>query len=170
MAAWDIVSESLIYEICQTLTLYAIAGQRACLISTIAAGLGFFFFFSFFKLLSFENSSETSSKLYKYLRSYYVCGKPKRHESNGKRKLKKKAKIFNICTSAQHYIGALVKFWMILRGEFNAHAPMITFYGAARHTLPEATQKSQGNISTLFISTAMPIYHGYPTGMSIMFP
>lgn len=66
-------------------------------------------------------------------------------------------------------IRALVKFWMILRGEFNAHAPMITFYGAARHTLPEATQKSQRNISTLFISTAMPIYHGYPTGMSIMF-
>lgn len=67
-------------------------------------------------------------------------------------------------------IRALVKFWMILRGEFNAHTPMITFYGAARHTLPEATQKSQRNISTLFISTAMPIYHGYPTGMSIMFP
>lgn len=91
------------------------------------------------------------------------------------KKKKKTPKIFNICTSAQCYIlsiniRALVKFWMILRGEFNAHAPMITFYGAARHTLPEATQKSQRNISTLFISTAMPIYHGYPTGMSIMCP
>lgn len=75
-----------------------------------------------------------------------------------------------IFSAASIKIRALAKFWMILRGEFNAHAPMITFYGAARHTLPEATQKSERNISTLFISTAMPIYHGYPTGMSIMFP
>lgn len=67
-------------------------------------------------------------------------------------------------------IRAQLKVWMMLRGEFNACVPMITFYEAARHTLPEATQKSPRNISTLFISTAVPIYHGYPTGMSIMFP